>query len=265
MNKPQILLLGDSIRMGYCQIVKELLKDEYEVIFPESNCRCTHFTLESLEFWVNLCDPDRVAAVHFNNGQWDAARFGGPEGAWRRVLEDGLTNTLIIAFLGLAIGIVLGAEIIDIGVVLGVVFPAALTAAELGIIDLGELAVDLPGVEESDGCIVKLLVLQRALQEVVTLFFTACSKGQLGHTPVVVGLFNGDGHTLTVFKVMDPVAVFLLVLFQAGEVAVFVVALGQLVRLAVLPGQHGALGGILVGGFIGQIQIKLHALGHGLG
>ena len=28
MNKPQILLLGDSIRMGYCQIVKELLKDD---------------------------------------------------------------------------------------------------------------------------------------------------------------------------------------------------------------------------------------------
>ena len=36
------------------------------------------------------------------------SRFGGPEGAWRRVLEEGLTNTLIIAFLGLAIGIVLG-------------------------------------------------------------------------------------------------------------------------------------------------------------
>ena len=90
MNKPQILLLGDSIRMGYCQIVKELLKDEYEVIFPESNCRCTHFTLESLEFWVNLCDPDRVAAVHFNNGQWDAARFGGPE-------EEPLTSLPVYA------------------------------------------------------------------------------------------------------------------------------------------------------------------------
>ena len=79
MNKPQILLLGDSIRLGYCQIVKELLKDEYEVIFPETNCRCTHFTLESLEFWASLCDRDRIAAVHFNNGQWDAARFGGAE------------------------------------------------------------------------------------------------------------------------------------------------------------------------------------------
>lgn len=90
MNKPQILLLGDSIRMGYCNIVKELLKDEYEVIFPETNCRCTHFTLESLEFWAGLCDPERLAAVHFNNGQWDAARFGGPE-------EEPLTSLPVYA------------------------------------------------------------------------------------------------------------------------------------------------------------------------
>ena len=35
-------------------------------------------------------------------------KFGGPDGAWRRVIEEGLKNTLVIAVLGLAIGIVLG-------------------------------------------------------------------------------------------------------------------------------------------------------------
>ena len=45
---------------------------------------------------------------------WD--RFGGADGAWRRVLEHGLTNTLIIAFLGLAIGIVLGTLIATVKV-----------------------------------------------------------------------------------------------------------------------------------------------------
>ena len=35
-------------------------------------------------------------------------KFSGPDGAWRRVVEEGLKNTLIIAFLGLAIGILLG-------------------------------------------------------------------------------------------------------------------------------------------------------------
>ena len=90
MNKPQILLLGDSIRLGYCNIVRELLKDEYEVLFPETNCRCTHFTLECLEGWAGMCDPDRIAAVHFNNGQWDAARFGGPD-------EEPLTTVPVYA------------------------------------------------------------------------------------------------------------------------------------------------------------------------
>ena len=43
-------------------------------------------------------------------------KFSGPEGAWHRVLEEGLKNTLIIAFLGLAIGIVLGTLIASIKV-----------------------------------------------------------------------------------------------------------------------------------------------------
>ena len=43
-------------------------------------------------------------------------RFGGPDGAWRRVVEEGLKNTLVIAFLGLAIGIVLGTIIASIKV-----------------------------------------------------------------------------------------------------------------------------------------------------
>lgn len=50
--------------------------------------------------------------------KWEVfwSRFGGEDGAWRRVIEVGLTNTLIIAFLGLAIGIVLGTLIATIKV-----------------------------------------------------------------------------------------------------------------------------------------------------
>ena len=50
--------------------------------------------------------------------KWDVfwEKFSGPEGAWYRVLEEGLKNTLVIAFLGLAIGIVLGTLIASIKV-----------------------------------------------------------------------------------------------------------------------------------------------------
>ena len=50
--------------------------------------------------------------------KWEVfwARFGGMDGAWRRVIGEGLTNTLIIALLGLAIGIVLGTLIATVKV-----------------------------------------------------------------------------------------------------------------------------------------------------
>ena len=78
-------------------------------------------------------------------------------------------------------------------------------------------------------------------------------------------MLDGNGTRLTVLKLMELIAGLFLILFQTGEEALFVVAASQLFSLAIPPRQHSPLGGILVGGFIGQIQIKLHALGHGLG
>ena len=76
-QKPQILLIGDSIRLGYCENVKRALENEAEVIFPEVNCRCTAFTIESIGGWLNMCDKERLAAVHLNCGHWDAEIFLG--------------------------------------------------------------------------------------------------------------------------------------------------------------------------------------------
>ena len=73
----QILLIGDSIRMGYCETAKALLADRYEVIFPKENCRMSQNILTSLGAWAGLCRPEDVTVVQFNCGHWDAARFGG--------------------------------------------------------------------------------------------------------------------------------------------------------------------------------------------
>lgn len=65
----KVLLLGDSIRMGYQGEVKKLLEGEYEVMFPEDNGRFAAYTL----WQVNQAfkhHPD-IALVHFNNGYWD--------------------------------------------------------------------------------------------------------------------------------------------------------------------------------------------------
>ena len=71
----QVLLIGDSIREGYCEQVKELLKNDYEVIYPPVNCRSSQAIIISLHNWVTITRPEDVEFVHFNCGQWDTGRF----------------------------------------------------------------------------------------------------------------------------------------------------------------------------------------------
>lgn len=67
----KVLLLGDSIRMNYCDTVKDVLGDGYEVAWPNENCRFARYMLNSLRFWLNLLpEPD---AILFNAGIWDIA------------------------------------------------------------------------------------------------------------------------------------------------------------------------------------------------
>lgn len=65
----RVLLLGDSIRMGYDSMVKELLSDKYEVLFPEDNGRFSSYTLWQMnQYFKNEGSFD---LVHWNNGYWD--------------------------------------------------------------------------------------------------------------------------------------------------------------------------------------------------
>ena len=75
-----ILLLGDSIRLGYGQIVREKLKDIAEVFYPEENCRFAYYTLRGICDWVKTVpDPAEVDIVHWNNGLWDLGQRDGRE------------------------------------------------------------------------------------------------------------------------------------------------------------------------------------------
>ena len=65
----KVLLLGDSIRIGYQQYVKEELAGEYEVRYPEDNGRFAAYTLWQVNQELKW-NPD-IELVHFNNGYWD--------------------------------------------------------------------------------------------------------------------------------------------------------------------------------------------------
>ena len=76
----KVFLLGDSIRLGYCGYVKELLKDEAEVCYSDDNGRFTDYTYVSLPGWAGLAgDPKEVSVVHWNNGHWDCAHWDHAE------------------------------------------------------------------------------------------------------------------------------------------------------------------------------------------
>ena len=77
MRMKKVFLLGDSIRMGYDSFVRELLEGEAEVCFSEDNGRFAGYTYIGILSWKNLAgNPDDVAVVHWNNGNWDCAHFG---------------------------------------------------------------------------------------------------------------------------------------------------------------------------------------------
>ncbi len=79
-DKKGVFLLGDSIRMGYCEYTKKLLENIADVRFPEENCRFTQYTYIRLQVWKDLFEArEDVAAVYWNNGHWDVAHWDNDE------------------------------------------------------------------------------------------------------------------------------------------------------------------------------------------
>lgn len=70
------LLLGDSIRMGYCKYVKMAFDGIADIVFPEDCCRFSAYTLRYLGTWKaeTGCDKD-LDVVHWNAGLWDVLRL----------------------------------------------------------------------------------------------------------------------------------------------------------------------------------------------
>ena len=70
-----ILLIGDSIRMGYDKAVKKTLEGKANVYFPEENCRFASYVLRYLHEYKSLVEDDEVDILHWNAGLWDCLRL----------------------------------------------------------------------------------------------------------------------------------------------------------------------------------------------
>lgn len=78
-KKKTVYLIGDSIRIGYCESTKDELSDIADVIYPEENCRSSQHIITSLNSWRSMCDCEKVDLVQFNCGHWDVAHWFGYE------------------------------------------------------------------------------------------------------------------------------------------------------------------------------------------
>lgn len=76
----KIMLIGDSIRMGYDKFVKTALDGVAEVFYPDENCRFAEYVLRYAHEWKKqLKTGDDVDLVHWNAGLWDALELFGDE------------------------------------------------------------------------------------------------------------------------------------------------------------------------------------------
>lgn len=67
-DKPKILIIGDSISIGYTPFVTENLKDLAEVYHNPGNAQHTGKGLKNVEEWITDRDYD---IIQFNWGLWD--------------------------------------------------------------------------------------------------------------------------------------------------------------------------------------------------
>jgi acyl-CoA thioesterase-1 len=65
---PRVLIIGDSISIGYTPRVRKLLDGKANVHRPKTNCRWSAFGDENVLLWIG---EEKWDLIHFNFGLWD--------------------------------------------------------------------------------------------------------------------------------------------------------------------------------------------------
>ena len=65
---PRVLIIGDSISIGYTARVRKLLEGKANVHRPKTNCRWSAFGNEHVLQWIG---EEKWDLIHFNFGLWD--------------------------------------------------------------------------------------------------------------------------------------------------------------------------------------------------
>ena len=75
LQMKNLLLIGDSIRMGYDKSVKKTLEGKANVIFPADNCRFASYLLRYFHEYLCEINGEDIDVIHWNAGLWDTLRL----------------------------------------------------------------------------------------------------------------------------------------------------------------------------------------------
>lgn len=70
-----VLLVGDSIRVGYDKAVRKTLEGKANVYFAEDNSRFASYVLRHFHEYCELVPEKKVDVIHWNAGLWDCLRL----------------------------------------------------------------------------------------------------------------------------------------------------------------------------------------------
>ncbi len=90
-ERPRVLILGDSISLGYTPLVKEKLVGVADVSRPACNCGPSEFYLKNMRDWVGT---NRWNVIHVNFGIWDNHYLKGPSDGMGLFWGKEITNAL---------------------------------------------------------------------------------------------------------------------------------------------------------------------------
>ena len=88
---PEVLVLGDSISLGYTAMVRQRLAKEAIVSRPNCNCGPSQLFLKKMKGWVG---EKRWAVIHVNFGIHDNHYIKGDSAGFDLFRGRGVTNTL---------------------------------------------------------------------------------------------------------------------------------------------------------------------------
>ncbi len=95
VKNSKVLIIGDSISLGYTPYVQGALVGQYKVEHSPDNSRNSTNTLENLDSW--LAEMGQYEIITWNNGMWDCKNFGAEPQDLKTTPEQYESNLIAIA------------------------------------------------------------------------------------------------------------------------------------------------------------------------